>query len=466
MPIDLGETNTDPTLPRFRPMLDNLQANILKPHGRQESNHVFLRFTGGPETARAWIRTFARDEITSARHQLEDTEALRARGTRGGLVAGLALSARGYEALGLDPAAFGDPGAAFRNGMKRRVFALIAGNRDPPAAEWEPPYRGEIHTLVSLADDSADAVEAKTREVSESLQGIADVLAVERGTVLRNAKGEAIEPFGYIDARSQPLFLRSDLEREPSRDAWDPSAPLRLVLVPDPHARAEDAFGSYLVFRKLRQDVDGFNAGVRALAARLQAPEDLAGATVVGRFKDGSPVTLQPSDGLGTANDFTYLPADPDGTRCPFHAHIRKANQRGANAALGLEQEKARRIVRRGIPYGFRHAPSPAPPGTAPAGEVGLLFMCFQADIGRQFEFLQRTWVDNPNFPEFLMIPGLNTGDDALIGQHPRGRQKWPKQWGRGGRFFGRRGFNFGGFVRLRGGEYFFAPSLSFLRDL
>ena len=85
---------------------------------------------------------------------------------------------------------------------------------------------------------------------------------------------------------------------------------------------------------------------------------------------------------------------------------------------------------------------------------------------GRQFEFIQRTWVDNPNFPEFLLISGLNTGDDALIGQHPRGRQKWPKQWGRGGRFFGRRGFNFGGFVRLRGGEYFFAPSLSFLRDL
>jgi hypothetical protein len=83
-----------------------------------------------------------------------------------------------------------------------------------------------------------------------------------------------------------------------------------------------------------------------------------------------------------------------------------------------------------------------------------------------QFEFIQRTWVDNPNFPELLVFPGLNTGDDALIGQHPRAPQKWPLRWGQGGRFIGRRSFNFGGFVQLRGGEYFFAPSLSFLKAL
>ncbi|TLZ58908.1 MAG: hypothetical protein E6K16_07900 [Methanobacteriota archaeon] len=151
------------------------------------------------------------------------------------------------------------------------------------------------------------------------------------------------------------------------------------------------------------------------------------------------------------------MPDDPTGNRCPFHAHIRKANQRGANAALGLAEERKRRIVRRGIPYGIR------PPVT---GEVGLLFQAFQSDISRQFEFIQRTWVDNPNFPEFRILPGLNTGDDALIGQHPRAVQRWPRVWGRSGRFLGRRLFNFGDHVRLRGGEYFFAPSLSFLKSL
>ena len=469
MTINLGETNIDPTRPEYGRMLENLQSNILKPHGRKESDHLFLRFTAGPEAVRTWIREFARREVTSARKQLDETDTYRQRGAPGGIVASVSLSAKGYEALGLVAGTFGDAGRTFREGMKNRAFSLLARNRDPPPSEWEEPYRGDVHVVVSLADNSAEVLEAKAREVSEDVQEIAEVLAIERGTVLRNAKGEAIEPFGYIDARSQPLFLKPDLdlEKEQGVDAWDPSAPLGLVLVNDPFAHEEDSFGSYLVFRKLRQDVDGFNAGVRALASSLSASEPLAGALVVGRFKDGTPVTLQASDGVGAVNNFEYLREDRIGNRCPFHAHIRKANQRGANPFLSAEEERGRRIVRRGVPYGIRPAPSGSSReerGTA--GETGLLFMCFQSDIGRQFEFIQRAWVDNPNFPELLLVPGLNTGDDALIGQHPRALQRWPKEWGKSGRFLGRRRFNFGDYVRLRGGEYFFTPSLSFLRNL
>jgi len=457
--VDLGDTDIDSSDPKYRGMLENLQGNVLKPHGRKESDHLFLRFTGERAAVRAWVRGFARDQLTSAKEQLDAVEAFRASGTPGGMFATMGLSATGYAALGIDTARFGAGGESFRNGMKRRAFSLLARNRDPPSSAWEGPYQGRIDALVALADDSAAAMDAKTQEVSEGLNGIATVLTVERGTVLRNAKGEPIEHFGYIDARSQPLFLKGDIDRERQDGVarWDPSAPLGLVLVDDPHTDAEDAFGSYLVFRKLRQDVVGFNARVSALATRLSVGEPLAGALVVGRFKDGTPVTLQATDGRGAFNDFTYLPADPTGNRCPFHAHIRKANQRGANRALGLAEERKRRIVRRGIPYGVR----------APAtGEVGLLFQCFQSDIARQFEFIQRTWVDNPNFPEFRVLPGLNTGDDALIGQHPRAVQRWPREWGRSGRFLGRRLFNFGDHVRLRGGEYLFAPSLPFLKNL
>ena len=416
---------------------------------------------------RSWIRRFAAEEIASAWKQLDETDAYRRDGARGGLVASFALSANGYEALGLATRDFGAPGEAFRNGMKERAFAVIARNRDPRPSEWEEPYRGEMHALIVLADDSAAAVEAKTREISADLQEVASVLTVEHGTVLRNARGEPIEHFGYIDARSQPLFLKGDLDRERAQgvDVWDPSAPLGLILVNDPFASEEDSFGSYLVFRMLRQDVDGFNAGVRALASRLSVSEDLAGSLVVGRFKDGTPVTRQANDGLGAVNNFEYLREDRVGNRCPFHAHIRKANQRGANPLLDLEEERTRRIVRRGVPYGIRPAPSPAE-GSRSVGEKGLLFMCFQSDIGRQFEFIQRSWADNPNFPEFLLFRGLNTGDDALIGQHPRSAQKWPREWGKGGRFLGRRTINFGDYVRLRGGEYLFTPSLSFLKSL
>jgi len=459
MSVDLADTNIDPADPKYRPMLENLQGNILKAHGRKESDHLFLRFTGDRTAVRAWIRGFARDEVTSAKEQLDEAQAFRTTGARGSIFGAIGLSATGYAALGIDTGAFGPAGASFRNGMKHHAFALISRNRDPDPWRWESPFQGQVDAVVLLADDRTTVLEAKTQQVSASLQGIASVLDVERGTVLRNAKGEPIEHFGYVDARSQPLFLKGDIDAEKAKgtDVWDPSAPLGLVLAPDPQTTEADSFGSYLVFRKLRQDVAGFNARVRELAARLTVNEPLAGALVVGRFKDGTPVTLQPSDGLGAANNFVYKPMDPAGNRCPFHAHIRKANQRGANPLLTLEQERSRRIARRGVPYGIR------PPG---AGEVGLLFQCFQGNIALQFEFIQRTWVDNPNFPELLLFTGLNTGDDALIGQHPRAPQKWPRRWGQGGRFLGRRTFNFGGFVQLRGGEYFFAPSLSFLQGL
>jgi len=459
MSVDLGDTNIDPADPKYGPMLANLQGNILKAHGRKESDHLFLRFSGDRSAVKAWIRGFARDEITSAKEQLDDARGFRATGTKGPTFASFGLSALGYEAIGIDTGAFGPTGQSFRNGMKHHAFAILSRNRDPLPAEWEPPFQGRVDAVIILADDSANVLAAKTQQVSASLNRVASILGVERGTVLRNAKGEPIEHFGYVDARSQPLFLKSDIDAEKAKgtDVWDPSAPLRTVLVPDPHATVDDSLGSYLVFRKLRQDVAGFNARIRELASQLTTNEPLAGALVVGRFKDGTPVTLQPNDGLGAANNFVYRPLDPAGNRCPFHAHIRKANQRGTNPLLTLEQERMRRIARRGIPYGIR------PPG---AGEVGLLFQCFQGDIALQFEFIQRTWVDNPNFPELLLFPGLNTGDDALIGQHPRAPQKWPRRWGQGGRFLGRRSFNFGGFVRLRGGEYFFAPSVGFLQGL
>jgi Dyp-type peroxidase family len=468
MPVDLEDTDIDPTLPKYRRLLANLQGNILKAHGRKESDHLLLRFTGAPDDARHWIRRFARDHVPSAQVQLDECEAYREKGTPGSPFASVALSAKGYEALGLVGDAFGSAGTSFRNGMKARPLSLLAPNRDPPVAEWEEPYRGDIHALIVVADDSAERVEAQARAVTASLEGLATVLAIERATVLRNAKGEPIEHFGYIDARSQPLFLKADLdaERAAGVDIWDPSAPLSLVLVDDPFTNEEDAFGSYLVFRKLAQDVDGFNAGVSSLASRIRVDEPLAGALVVGRFKDGTPVTLRPWDRLGAVNNFEYTQHDGAGNRCPFHAHIRKANQRGGNPLLSDGEERRRRIVRRGIPYGVRPAPAGSPGASVPSQEKGLLFMCFQANLARQFEFIQRTWVDNPNFPEFLLFSGLNTGDDSLIGQRPRAAQKWPLRWGRDDRFLGRERFDFGGYVRLRGGEYFFTPSLPFLKDL
>src|SRR3989442_12989034 len=117
MAVDLRDTNIDRARPQYRKMLENLQSNILKPHGRKESDHLVVRFRAPPEAICAWIREFARREVTSARKQLDETGTYHDHGTRGGLVAGFSLSPTGHHTLGRPPGDFRPAGQSFPNGM-------------------------------------------------------------------------------------------------------------------------------------------------------------------------------------------------------------------------------------------------------------------------------------------------------------------------------------------------------------
>ncbi len=455
MAIDLTATGINPFDPKYEQMLNQLQGNILKSHGRDHSAHLILRFIAEPRAVKEWIQQLARTRLTSAKQQVEEAKRFRETGQTGELFVSIFLSASGYRHLGLDPGKFEEENDTFRLGMKeRRRVNIFFPNKDPRVEQWEEAFRGPIHALIMLADDRAEAVQSATESIAASLSGVAEILAIEWGYVLRTPEGKPIEHFGYVDGRSNPRFLKDELERE-EKQVWDPSAPLAQVLAPDPFNSAPDAFGSFFVFRKLEQNVRGFNLGVRELTARLQVDETLAGAMVVGRFKDGTPLTLEPQAGLGDENDFNYR-NDRDAFKCPFHAHIRKANQRGETPLTSEESERSRRIARRGVTYGVR-----APDLTdEPEGGVGLLFMCYQADIGHQFEFLQRVWFDNPRFPEILR----ETGDCPLIGQDGDAPQRWRTRWG--DEDAERTRINFGDWIRLKGGEYFFAPSVGFLQNI
>jgi Dyp-type peroxidase family len=475
MPVSLDRPakDVDITAAEYGPLLANLQANVLRAHGRDFARHVFLRFTAGGDDVRAWLRGL---QVTSAAEQLDQIERRRADpGFSGGLVTGLYLSALGYEHLGLDTERFASE--AFRKGMKDRgglvegvvETVLDTGNKDPEPDRWEAGFRDEIHAMVALADDDERAVAEAADALRATAGGVADVLTVEEGTVLRrrNSAGdlEPIEHFGYFDGISNPLFTQQDLDAErpenQAREHWDAGARLSLVLADDPFTAEPEAYGSYLVYRKLGQDVARFNARVTTLAGALATNEPLAGAMAVGRFKDGTPVVREsaPDPGPEVVNDFDFE-EDPHGTRCPAHAHIRKVNPRGTTPLTSLESERRRRVVRRGIPYG--------PPFDAGAdARRGLLFMCFQRNVEEQFEFIQRTWVDNEHFPTGIPTLGLlqrDTGDDPVIGQDPDEAQRWPKAWG--DRHAGKKAFNFESAVTLEGGEYLFAPSLPFLRSL
>jgi deferrochelatase/peroxidase EfeB len=188
-------------------------------------------------------------------------------------------------------------------------------------------------------------------------------VAVERGREWRNSNTQVVEHVRYADGLSQPRFLRTEIDRQEKRgdgtDVWNPSAPLSLALVRDPNARAADAFGSYLVFRKLEQNVPAFNSREKDMAqalALVQPDAALGGAIMVGRFRDGTPVTLSPVAGMSApsptkggprivrSNNFTYA-EDAKGSRCLFQAHIRATSSRHPAASHPVSSGAASPVV-------------------------------------------------------------------------------------------------------------------------
>jgi Dyp-type peroxidase family len=453
--------------------LKNLQGNILQGHGRDRSVHMFLSFKCGKQTkVKEWIKILAgHGEITSADKQLEEIQKYRLDGTLGDLFMSFFLSAKGYRYLGLEQAGkvlFEDD--AFHGGMQAAQERL----NDPPKEMWEPGFREEIHAMVLLADDDEDRLQKKRNELCAAVKAFAVIRTVECGKVMWDRQNYPqpypVEHFGFVDGRSQPLFFQSDIERESlergGTNPWDPSAGPALVLAPDPYGvvkkDGQEGYqhsGSYLVFRKLEQYVRAFKEREQELAYALGLQDDdvkRAGALVMGRFEDGTPVVLKNAPGRCAAvpNNFTYE-GDPAGGKCPFQAHIRKVNPR---------EEGFPRIARRGITYGERDKEPQENPSIEelPANGVGLLFMCYQRNISQQFELLQYFFASDPRNP----LEG-DPGIDPVIGQpgaNGVGSQNWPANWNDSRDQH--KPFEFYGYVMLKGGEYFFAPSVYFLRNI
>lgn len=440
--------------------LSDLQGNILKGHGRDHSAHIFLKFKPGRiAMVRAWLHGPLKARITSAQKQIDDAAAFKATQKDGGVFQIFVVSAAGYAYLGKDTAAFGD--ASFRAGAQASIDPL----NDPKIAAWEPGFADEIHAMLLIADVQQAKVAFMAGEVAIEVSAFADVLVSQPGDQQKNERGNGIEHFGYVDGRSQPLMLERDLAGESDgRTLWNPMVGPAQVLIHDPFGGA-DSSGSYFVFRKLEEKVRAFKTQEQVLATAMGLTGDareLAGALVIGRFEDGTPVALSdepliedslPPNDAAVPNDFDYR-HDTDGSRCPFMSHIRKSNPRGSGPG-GLVDEMTRHMARRGITYGERAADTFEDISKMPVDGVGLLFMAYQRSIVDQFEFIQTLWVDNAGFP------GAGSGMDPVIGQHANPAptaQVWPKVWGQAGATVS---FDFRDFVVMKGGEYFFSPSLS-----
>jgi Dyp-type peroxidase family len=470
-PIAWKDWQIDSTV---RHLLRNLQANILKGHGRGNTRNMFWSFTGANKTKLRSVIHGLGHSMPTALQQLQATEAFKLTGLSGGPVECFFLRPGGYAALSV--AAKAPTDAAFVAGMQVRgpgTAAPIPVN-DPVLTNWQTEFQKPIDAMLLVAADT-DA-EAQTRAdfwKTLFIAAGAKLITTEQGSAIKRLvaeKFEGVEHFGYVDGRSQPLFLEEDVQAEP-RAHWDPAYPPSQFLVKDPGSTDPESFGSFFVFRKLEQNVAGFKQQEDNLSTALGLDtgpfNERAGALIVGRFEDGSPVVLDPlPTDMPPVNDFSFR-SDEQGSRCPFTSHIRKVNPRGESpfhlakdgvtpVATTTRQERGHIMARRGITYGTRTYDATTNDFTdKPTKDVGLLFMAYMSNIENQFEFTQGAWANNPAF----VTAGV--GIDPVIGEAPAVEIDVKDGWSGAACKF-----TFEQFVTMKGGEYFFAPSIDFLRTI
>ncbi|HVF83317.1 MAG TPA: hypothetical protein VM913_03990 [Sphingomicrobium sp.] len=271
--------------------------------------------------------------------------------------------------------------------------------------------------------------------------------------------------FGYTNGHNEPA-------PGPVVPADDRGRPQAAKL--EPHPEGEGFFdfgrnGSYLVARELLQDVAAFWCSMDANAKHIREQDPSAtqvtsywlAERVVGRNRDGhllcpKPMNLlNPLAGGGPDSNYRFYKSDRHGTGCPPGSHVRRANPRDAlspfpdEGALKAAMKSANnhRILRRGRKFGPK-IEDERKDDNVPRG---LLFMCLNTDIARQFEFVQQTWLMNSNFATLL------DETDPLIG--PPGRMTIREEPLR-------RTIEVDTFVKFAGGEYFFLPSLPALAYL
>lgn len=483
--------------------LNEIQGNVVPGFNKPCEGFVFLEIRDA-SGAKLWLKQQA-SRITTAAHVIGFRRARRLALRSNGLSVpsvssawlNLAFSAAGLRKLGMDTEAFHDP--AFRAGMQAR--SVVLGDPTDPSdpgspANWVIGGPNRIpDSLIVLGHDTPEGLTVALNEFTAGLPVALRVMQVERGLRLPEP-WQAYEHFGFRDGISQPGvrgrisnspddFLTRRYDSSLPDQGWPgqdllwpgeflfgyPTEPIHRGDAAGPISTAGPTWarnGSYLVFRKFVQDTAGFEAFLEQSSSRIRlSSPDLAdvdtealAARLLGRWRSGAPISRSPLADiplLGEQEEFSdyfkfesadpprqgdpypEAPADPNGIRCPFASHIRKANPRDG----GSEGAIRHRILRRGIPFG--------PPHPAPA-EKGMLFVCYQASIERQFEFIVNQWIVQANEP----IAGA--GVDALMGIGARvalvalpDSQGVPQHVALA---INKR------FVTPTGGDYFFAPSL------
>ncbi|WP_433167127.1 Dyp-type peroxidase [Kribbella sp. CA-247076] len=370
------------------------------------------------------------------------------------------LTYSGLAALGVPDDSLRSFPEAFRVGMAARADQLRdRGVNDP--ANWEPHFgTGAVHLGVSVFSDSEDAWRRTMTVARHHYRGLTVLSEQDFG-----AQPGALNSLGYRDSIGQPAVEGSGVQPLPGQGPAIKAGEFVLgypgesgVPLPAPEPDVLGRNGTFVGLRKYQSRVGAFNRFLRAHATSDESRELLA-AKLVGRWRSGAPLTLAPDrddPALGADplrnNDFTYA-ADQAGHRVPLGAHMRRMNPRDTQMQI-LADVDIHRVIRRSTAFG---APYDASAVSAQDDEIprGLYFLFISAKAMATMEFLQQEWINNGNF--------MNLGEerDPNVGvQEPGASFTIPRDPVR------RRVHGIETFNVLRGGEYFFLPSLSALRWL
>ena len=403
----------------------------------------------------------------------------------------IAFTFKGLAALELPIATLISFPVEFQQGMKARANILGDTGKNAPE-HWDELWReGHVHAWLAIHALTPAALDARHAELSALVTstGVRLLDAQDAGSLVIDGQLTTKEHFGYTDGFGNPDYLGVCRSTQPGQGkllpdgkTWAPLATGELLLgyadeagelpvAPVPHILA--ANGTFMVYRKLHENVGTYRNFLNTWAARYGSSSDDAkeklASKFIGRWRDGTPIESSPDapdqaivkdPNLNT--DFTYG-ADASGSRCPIGAHVRRVHPRDAFGFNGKLVNR-RRITRRGLPYG-PYTPEPPDPNapltqseiaTLDSTDRGVVFMVLNACLSRQFEFVQQQWISYGNDAH------LGNEKDLLLGTHKEGER-----------------FSIQGdatpanpplfctalpnFVELRGGDYFFLPSITAL---
>ncbi|GEO08854.1 Dyp-type peroxidase [Segetibacter aerophilus] len=413
----------------------------------------------------------------------------------------IAFTLEGMKKLGLSKNALKTFSGEFEEGMSTEHKQLMFGDygkSDPKNWAWGGPHCPEVHVMLMLYTDTNERLETFKKVVIERINA-AGITILEKIDTCRPDNEK--EHFGFKDGISQP-FLAELSEKGPADDPIaigefilgykneygqytdSPSIlpsedPANLFPVePETNNKDFGANGSYLVFRQLGQDVKAFwdfayeNSKDKNGNYIHEEAVKLA-SKMVGRWPSGTSLVDSPEKddpSMCDKNDFLYHTQDPQGLGCPYGAHVRRNHPRDCLEGIPKESSfitRKHRLLRRGRSFGAPVAKSMNPQDilktndTAPSGARGLNFICFNADLARQFEFIQNIWINNPKFQSLT-----DELDPLVANPLGRGNNNETNSFSIQEKPFRKRLQNLPMFVHTMGGAYFFMPSISAVKYL